>query len=92
MLVRPLAGTPLMSRSPASTFNTRSLKMTRRLVRFVTVSPASGVCVATVGAITFVGGMVTTTTTGGDVPRAPWSSMAITVRTLVPNGAGHTAE
>ena len=89
----PVAGTPLMSRSDASTFNARSLKMTLMLVRvFVTITPANGLCVKMVGAMTFVGGMVTTTTTGGDVPRTPPASMAITVRMFVPNSAGQTAE
>src|SRR5687767_10166330 len=66
--------------------------MTRMLVRLVTISPASGVWVATVGAMTLVGGTVTMTMTGGEEPLALFASVTTAVRMFVPNGAGQIAE
>src|SRR5262245_28318896 len=51
------------------------------------MAAASGMRTATVGATVLVGGIVMTTTTGGEVPRAPFASTATAVRMFVPKGA-----
>src|SRR5436190_18722643 len=81
-----------MSRSEASTFWTYSLNVAVRLVRFVTVEPASGNCAVILGEITFVGGMVIVTVTMAEVPDTPFASKAIAVSKLVPNGAFQIAK
>src|ERR1043165_8428108 len=78
---------PLMSRSDASTFCTRSLNTTVIFVRLVTIVNAGGNCVEMVGAMVFVGGIVITTVMGAEVAVRPLAPETIADKMFVPNGA-----